>query len=103
MTMKQSMCPSPDNINAVDWISDHHGPRRAEGGDAPQPAGPPDAASVIPAGDDNLLDAYSQAVVRVVKAVGPAVVGVRPARGARQRGSGSGFLITPDGYALTNS
>ncbi len=45
--------------------------------------------------DAELLDAYSQAVISVVDAVGPAVVGVS--------GVGTGMLITPDGYALTNS
>ena len=42
-----------------------------------------------------LLDAYSQAVIGVVDAVGPAVVGVTKV--------GTGMIITPDGYALTNS
>jgi S1-C subfamily serine protease len=37
-------------------------------------------------------------VVDVVDSVGPAVIGVR----AGAVGQGSGFLITPDGYALTN-
>jgi S1-C subfamily serine protease len=45
--------------------------------------------------ETQLLDAYSQAVIGVVDAVGPAVVGVS--------GVGTGMLITPDGYALTNS
>lgn len=45
--------------------------------------------------DGQLLDAYSQAVISVVDSVGPAVVGVS--------GVGTGLLITPDGYALTNS
>jgi S1-C subfamily serine protease len=45
--------------------------------------------------ETELLDAYSQAVIGVVDAVGPAVVGVS--------GVGTGMLITPDGYALTNS
>ncbi|MFO0813013.1 MAG: trypsin-like peptidase domain-containing protein [Gemmatales bacterium] len=48
----------------------------------------------------DLLDAYSQAVVQVVRQVGPAVLTVT---GQERRGSGSGFLITPDGFALTNS
>jgi S1-C subfamily serine protease len=42
-----------------------------------------------------LLDAYSQAVISVVDTVGPAVVGVTKV--------GTGMIITPDGYALTNS
>jgi S1-C subfamily serine protease len=45
--------------------------------------------------DAQLLDAYSQAVIGVVDSVGPAAVGVS--------GVGTGMLITPDGYALTNS
>ena len=60
----------------------------------PRPATPPDA---------DLLDAYSQAVIGVVRKVGPSVVAVTGRRGERDGGSGSGFLITPDGYALTNS
>lgn len=50
--------------------------------------------------DLDLLDAYSQAVVRVVETVAPAVLTVSP---ERQRGSGSGFLISPEGLAITNS
>ena len=50
--------------------------------------------------DAELLDAYSQAVVRVVETVAPAVVSVH---GTQPGGSGSGFLLTGDGYALTNS
>src|SRR5438309_1225398 len=45
--------------------------------------------------DVDLLDSYSRAVISVVESVGPAVVGVS--------GVGTGMLITPDGYALTNS
>jgi S1-C subfamily serine protease len=72
----------------------------------PAPDAP--AAETSPADrDPALLDAYSRAVVDVVRSAGPAVVGVRP--GDRQpggeftpHGHGSGVLITPDGYALTN-
>src|SRR5688572_19902769 len=61
--------------------------------------------------DGELLDAYSEAVTRVVEAVSPAVVhlGVQQeltGRGGRRmegRGSGSGVLITPDGYLITNN
>ena len=53
--------------------------------------------------DVELLDAYSRAVIGVVESVSAAVIGVQPRRGEGRRGSGSGFLITPDGYALTNS
>jgi S1-C subfamily serine protease len=53
-----------------------------------------------------LLDAYSQAIVDVVEAVGPAVVRVEtqadPSRHI-QAGMGSGVIISPDGLVLTNS
>lgn len=59
------------------------------------------------AADLELLDAYSRAIVQVVEEVGPAVVGItigvqsqRPA--AEQAGAGSGVIIAPDGYILTN-
>jgi S1-C subfamily serine protease len=53
--------------------------------------------------DSHLLDAYSQAVVNVVDAVAPSVIGISADRDGGPSGSGSGFLITPDGYAVTNS
>jgi len=56
----------------------------------------------------DLLDAYSKAVVAVVEAVGPAVVSISigqetPAAEFEPVGAGSGFVITPDGYLLTNA
>jgi len=48
--------------------------------------------------DDELLDAYSEAVIGAVDAVGPAVVNVH--RG--DSGAGSGVIFTPDGLVLTN-
>jgi len=54
-----------------------------------------------------LLDAYSRAVITVVDAVGPAVVSVSAGMKSwgsetEQLGSGSGVLIAPDGYIVTN-
>ncbi len=51
-----------------------------------------------PLEDDQLLDAYSQAVIGAVETVGPAVVNVH--RG--DAGAGSGVIFTPDGLVLTN-
>jgi S1-C subfamily serine protease len=69
--------------------------------DAPQP---------LPSDDDALLDGYSRTVTRVVEKIGPAVVNIRAygtskgkQRGPESGGSGSGFVIAPDGFILTNS
>lgn len=51
------------------------------------------------------LDAYSRAVIAAVEAVGPAVVSVyvgAEAGEGERGGAGSGVLLTPDGYLLTN-
>jgi S1-C subfamily serine protease len=48
--------------------------------------------------DNDLLDAYSHAVVRAVEIAGPAVVRID-----LSRGNGSGVIFTPDGFALTNN
>ncbi len=59
------------------------------------------------ASEVELLDAYSRAVITVVDTVGPAVVGIAVRKSANahspeQEGAGSGVIIAPDGYILTN-
>src|SRR5689334_11679176 len=59
--------------------------------------------------DDARLDSYSRTITEVVEKVAPAVVNIRAESASRQRGSGpmggsgSGFLVAPDGFILTNS
>ncbi len=68
---------------------------------------------ITPPTEVEALDAYSRTVIRVVDRVGPAVVSLGTARPAPEqlrrrglaelRGAGSGVIIAPDGYVLTNS
>jgi S1-C subfamily serine protease len=72
---------------------------------------PPVEAPLQPTlSDEELLDSYSQTVTSAVAKIAPAVVNIRVHKnrpegqhGQEAGGSGSGFVIAPDGFILTNS
>ena len=77
-------------------------------------AGPGSSGKAAQPDDAQLLDAYSEAIIEAAKIAGPSVTGIRiysergnsaaGAAGARGgEAAGSGFVLTPDGYILTNS
>src|SRR6266699_32253 len=73
----------------------------------------PDAGLQAPVSDAELLDSYSRTVTGVADKISPSVVNIevhhkvesrRSSRVPQEaRGSGSGFIFTPDGLTLTNS
>jgi S1-C subfamily serine protease len=73
--------------------------------DPNSPSGVPHAPVGNALEDGALLDAYSRTVAGVVEGVRDAVVhiGVKQQPGQGRGGSGSGFVLTPDGYIATNS
>jgi S1-C subfamily serine protease len=72
-----------------------------------------DQSRAVAAADLEALDSYSKTVVSVVERVSPAVVSLVTSREAPERfkrrgmpalrGAGSGVVIAPDGFLLTNS
>jgi S1-C subfamily serine protease len=93
----------PANINdSLHVLTLIDGPTRESGAQRTAPLEAPQGP------DAGLLDAYSQAVITVVDAVGPAVVSISVGKQQtriwpQREGAGSGVVIAPDGYILTNS
>jgi S1-C subfamily serine protease len=61
------------------------------------------APDTAPANDGEALDAYSQAVSAVAVDLSPSAVAIRMRAPNGRGGAGSGVVIAPDGYVITNS
>jgi S1-C subfamily serine protease len=81
-----------DFLRAIGNHDSQQDPVRSDGG---SPTPNPDETDV--------LDAYSRAVMHVVDTVSPAVISVLSRPGDRDGGQGSGFIISKNGLAITNS
>jgi S1-C subfamily serine protease len=55
------------------------------------------------AGEQEIFDAYSSAVMTAAERAGPAVIHVEITKGGRPAGMGSGLVIASDGLIMTNS
>ncbi|MBL8701657.1 MAG: trypsin-like peptidase domain-containing protein [Alphaproteobacteria bacterium] len=77
----------------------------ADAADPPAIGPTPEPRDTRAAGADEAaaLDAYSRIVVDVADRLDPSVVHLEVRRGGRVAGTGSGFVLSPDGYVLTNS
>lgn len=62
------------------------------------------ARAEVAASDAGALDAYSRVVTSVAEALAPSIVSLRVASPSSHReGTGSGVVITPDGFMLTSA
>ncbi|HTR97289.1 MAG TPA: trypsin-like peptidase domain-containing protein [Candidatus Acidoferrales bacterium] len=71
------------------------------GGAEPAPHAPRPDPEIVD--DGRLLDAYSEAVMSAVERVAPSVVRIEVEQQRGRGGSGSGFVVAPDGFLVTNS